>query len=104
MSFDYVLLLHAPSNSNAKTSDVTLEAQRSRASVHVSTVRGSWLAGQGGGVASPSFTRNPQYLLRAQAPVCASPAAVLQSSSSGMAGSPVRVLLSQVCQKEPYYP
>lgn len=96
--FDYVLLLHAPGTSKSMTSDVTLEPQRSRASVHVSTVRGSWLAGQGGGVASPSFTRNPQFLLRARPLVCSSPApaAVLQSSTSSMAGAPVRVLLSQV--------
>ena len=95
--FDYVLLLHAHGTSNA--SGVSLVPQRSRASLQVSSARGAWLAGLGGGVASPTFTSNPQFLLSVRPSASASSSASGVQSSGGVRG-PVQVLLTQASARD----
>ena len=73
--YEYVLLLHQHGGAPPEDA-ISLTPQRSRESLHVSCVRGAWLPGQGGGVSSPAFTGNPQYLL------CAPTAAMDDDSSS----------------------
>ena len=76
--FDCIMLVHAWQGAGTGGGgEISLQPQRPHSSLHVCSVQGRWQAGQGGGVASETFTRNPQYMLRLPAAAAAAGAHVM---------------------------